>query len=226
MPANKTIGGLSNGTTYTIRVRAYTSMDGVRYTGDPSAASNGAVPYGPVKTPGAKATASGQSIVYEWSAPADNGRTIQVMQINIGSGWENVGRSGSRTVNYGYSHTGTIQVKAMDTEGQWSAVASDSATTVAKPQPSATTVKGASVNSSTCTSSSCAYLAMDVSNFPAGDYSVRCNDSRTGPNSWRTVYGPADGRVQMTCYFGYPGAQAWIDFENGPVGRSAPLTWY
>ena len=51
MPQNKTIGGLSTSTNYTIRVRAYTSMDGVRYTGDPSAQSNSVMPYGPVNTP-------------------------------------------------------------------------------------------------------------------------------------------------------------------------------
>src|SRR5690606_36467865 len=59
MPGNRTIGGLSTSTDYTIRVRAYTAMDGVRYTGPESATSNSVRPYGPVNTPGAGATASG-----------------------------------------------------------------------------------------------------------------------------------------------------------------------
>ncbi|GAA5201409.1 Ig-like domain-containing protein [Microbacterium jejuense] len=228
MPGNKTIGGLNNGTTYTIQVRAFTSMDGVRYTGEPSAASNGAVPYGPVKTPGAKAAQSGQSIVYSWSAPADNGRTIKVMQINIGNGWENVGREGSRTVDYGYSHTGTIQVRAYDTEGQVSAVATDSATTVAKPKPVATTGRaGDAQGQPGCGSSDCAYMTVSVTDFPAGTYSLHCN--ATGPygGSWGSgtlkVSGSGTGSSRLSCYFGDAGEKAWVTIEGW--GDASTITW-
>jgi hypothetical protein len=228
IPADGVVGGLTNGTTYTVRVRAFTAMDGVRYEGEPTAESNGAIPYGPVRTPGASVTVSGTTLTYKWTVPATNGRPITTQYRIDGGAWQTVADSGSRAIDVGYSHRGTLDVKVTDSEGQ-SASASDSATTGAKPpppQPSATTVKGAKVNSSTCSSSSCAYLAMDVKNFRAGNYDLRCNDTKYGPGSWRTVYVPADGRVQMTCYFGWPGQQAWIDISGGDPSSSSRLTWY
>jgi len=232
LPADGVVGGLTNGRPYTVQVRAYTSLDGVRYDGEPTAASNTAIPYGPVKSPAAKVTVSGTTLTYNWTVPAENGRAITT-QIRIdGGAWQTVGSSSSRAIDVGYSHKGTLDVKVSDTEGQ-TASASDSATTGAKPpppKPTATTVKGADhQEAGWCTSASCAYMAMDVSNWPAGDYSVRCNENHyNDPSSWRTVHIPANGRVQLSCFFGWPGAQAWIDIQDGPNGitRSTPLTWY
>ena len=69
---------------------------------------------------------------------------------------------------------------------------------------------------------------MDVTNFAAGNYQVRCNDNepQDGPGTWRNAYIPADGRVDLTCFFGNPGYQVWIDIQGGTPGSSAPLTWY
>ncbi|MBW9095515.1 tandem-95 repeat protein [Microbacterium jejuense] len=228
MPGNRVITGLTNGTDYNVRVRAIATVGGASETGAESAASNTVRPYGPVNTPGAKATASGQSIVYEWSAPADNGRSIQVMQINIGNGWENVGRSGSRTVNYGYSHTGTIQVKAMDTEGQWSAIAKDSATTVAKPQPSAQTGKaGNAQGQPNCSNYSCAYMTVSVDNFSPGSYTVHCNATGSNGGTWGSktlnVSSNGSGYVQLGCYFGDPGETAWVSIDGW--GNAKSITW-
>jgi hypothetical protein len=222
MPGNNVIGGLSNGTTYTVRVRAVATVGGVSEPGAASAASNSVIPYGPVRTPGAKATASGQSIKYEWSAPADNGRGIQVMQINIGNGWENVGRTGSRTVDYGYSHTGTIQVRAYDTEGQVSAVASDSATTVAKPKARAWVSRGAPVSGCNI---QCYKFRLNVENFPAGTYTIGCFEdghlmSGTSPNSYSV---PANGSIDLSCWYGYPGHTVAADIHGW--GMSESYVW-
>ncbi|MBD3941313.1 tandem-95 repeat protein [Microbacterium sp. NEAU-LLC] len=228
IPAGGVIGGLTNGTSYTAQVRAYTALDGVRYDGEPTAASNAAIPYGPVKSPTAKTTVSGTTITYAWGVPATNGRSITTQYRIDGGAWQTVTASGSRAIDVGYSHKGTLEVKVTDTEGQ-TASASDSATTGAKPpppQPTAKTVKGANHTSSTCTHSSCAYVAMDVANFAAGTYQVRCNDTMNGPSAWRSKYIPADGRVQLSCYFGYPGEQVWIDISGGNPGSSTRLTWY
>lgn len=230
MPGSKTIGGLSNGTTYTIRVRAYTSMDGVRYTGEPSAASNGAIPYGPVKTPGARATASGTDITFSWSPPAENGRAITKVETSIdGGAWTNRGTaSGSQTVGYGYSQTHTIRVRAWDSAGQVSAIASDSATTVAPPQPRAWVTRGGSAQGQAgCSSADCAYFVVNTKDFPAGDYRVSCN--ATGPYGGTPFAGgstrslPANGSVQLGCYFGDAGEQVWVTISGWGDGERR--TW-
>lgn len=214
MPGNRTIGGLSTSTDYSIRVRAYTAMDGVRYTGEPSATSNTVRPYGPVNTPGATATASGTSITYKWTVPSANGRPITKIETSIdGGGWVNRGTSsGSTSANYGHSETHSIRVRAWDSEGQVSAIASDSATTVAAPQPRAWVTRGTSAQGqSGCGDSSCAYFVVNTRDFPAGNYTYKCYGGGSQFNSWEgPVHFPANGSTQLQCYYGMPGAAVWV----------------
>jgi hypothetical protein len=227
MPANNTIGSLSNGTTYTIRVRAYTSMDGVRYTGDPSAASNGAIPYGPVRAPNVSASASGTSITFKWSPPATNGRDIVKMEIAIEgvSGWHSVSLSGSETHGFGYSANRTIQARVTDAAGQVSSVASASATTVAPPQPRAWTSRGSSaVGMPNCSSAGCSYFVFNVENWVAGTYTLSCNDAE-GRWSSNSYYVGANDSVQLSCYSGYAGAK-WVSYSGpGGSGDAASTAW-
>ena len=230
MPADKRIGGLSTSTDYTIRVRAYTAMDGVRYTGDPSATSNSVRPYGPVNTPTARASASGTSITYTWDAPADNGRTIQVMQISInGSAWENVGRSGSRTIDHGYSFTGTIRVKAMDTESQWSQVASASATTASPPQPRVWVTRGSAVAGCSTNSlgNGCHKYMVNTQNFAGGSYRIECYDKDGyffANNAGYPVNIPSNGSIELNCYSGYAGDH-YVRIIGGNPEYSERATW-
>ncbi|KRA25038.1 hypothetical protein ASD65_11835 [Microbacterium sp. Root61] len=218
--------GIANNNSYQVTLRAYTSLDGVRYDGPASAPSGSVAPYGPVNTPGAGASASGTSITYSWSAPADNGRGIQVMQINInGGGWQNVGRTGSTSVNHGHSVTGSVQVRAYDTEGQVSAVASASARTADPPQPTYTLSKGTTSGSMpNCSSSSCAFMQLNVTNFPAGNYFVACSDDHEPRFSGKTYYIPANGSVTMSCYYGWTGRQPWLEIDG--IGSTPRMTWY
>ncbi|MDY0907947.1 Ig-like domain-containing protein [Microbacterium sp. CFBP9034] len=222
----RTIGGLANGATYTVRVRAYAALDGVRYDGAESAASNGVIPYGPVLDPGVSAQRNGTSVTVAWSAPANNGRQITDVQIKIdGGAWESVGNSGNRNVGNGYDQQHTIAVRAYDAAGQVSNTVSASATTAPRPIPTARTVKGSSaVGQPNCSHSSCAFIAVTVDNFTPGNYRLRCNDTIDGPNSWRTVWLPDRGTVQLTCYFGHPDEWAWIDIEG--FGEATRLDWY
>ncbi|MDW4573578.1 Ig-like domain-containing protein [Microbacterium sp. M3] len=228
MPANKTIGNLSNGTTYTIRVRAYTAMDGVRYTGPESAPSNGAIPYGPVRDPGVKATRDGTSVLVEWSAPAPNGRSIAQVQIRInGGGWENVSNNGSRRVGNDYDQRHTIDVRAYDSAQpqQVSRVVSDAATTAPRPQPKAWVSRGAGTGSvAGCSSGNCHYFEVNTQDFPAGRYQVYCYSSGQGEfaggASWNL---PANGSVQLGCYYGYYGEQVWVRIVG--YGESEKRVW-
>ncbi|WP_203581043.1 Ig-like domain-containing protein [Microbacterium hibisci] len=228
MPGNKTIGGLSNGTTYTIRVRAYTSMDGVRYTGPESSQSNGAIPYGPVRDPGVSATREGTSVRVGWSAPADNGRAITQVQIRInGGGWENVSNSGSRLVGNGYDQRHTIDVRAYDAAQpqQVSRVVSDAATTAPQPQPKAWVSRGAGTGSVTgCSSGNCNYFVINTQDFPAGNYRVYCNSSGQGEFAGGAYWDlPRNGSVQLGCYYGYYGEQVWVRIVG--YGESEKRVW-
>lgn len=211
----RTIGGLNNGQTYTVSVRAYTAMDGVRYDGAQSAPSNGAVPYGPVRNPSVTAARAGdgRDIQFTWNAPAPNGRAITQVQIRIdGGGWQNVSNNGSRTNRYGYSERHTIEARAQDAAGQWSGIDSAAATTVDPPQPRAWVTRGASAQGEpNCSHSSCAYFVVNTQDFNAGSYRYECWGNGNKFNNWEgPVNVPANGRVQLQCYFGQPGANVWV----------------
>ncbi|GAA3201552.1 Ig-like domain-containing protein [Microbacterium terregens] len=219
-------GQVGNNGTYTIAVRAYTSLDGVRYDGPSSPGSNAVAPFGAVNTPGAVAGNNGTSVTVSWSVPSPNGRPISRLEIAVdGGGWENVGaQGGSRAVGDGYSQTHSIQVRAIDSENQVSAVASASARTNDPPVPVARLVKGSGGSFAECDHSSCAYLKLQVENFPAGTYTVACSHQGAKRFGVKSYSIPANGEVQMTCYMGYPGYDAWLEIDGW--GDSQHLTWY
>ncbi|TQJ30561.1 Ig-like domain-containing protein [Microbacterium sp. SLBN-146] len=222
------VSGIANNNTYTVQVRAYTQLDGVRYDGAASSASNSAAPYGPIGQPGASASASGTNITFNWSAPARNGRDIVKMEIAIDgvTGWKTVAASGSETHDVGYSQSRAIQVRATDAAGQVS-TNSASARSADPPQPRAWPSKGSSaVGQYRCSDPSCAYAVLNVSNFPAGDYTLSCNGTGPWGGQWgASVYSvPANGSIQLNCYFGDPGEEFWILIHGR--GESERIRWY
>jgi hypothetical protein len=68
-------GQVNNNGTYTIRVRAVSTVDGSTYASGASNDSNAVSPYGPIGNPSANAAASGTNITYSWSSPSRNGAT-------------------------------------------------------------------------------------------------------------------------------------------------------
>jgi hypothetical protein len=134
--------------------------------------------------------------------------------------------TGSVKRDVGYSHTGTIRVRAYDAAGQVSAIASDSATSVAKPQATADSGHtGDAQGQPGCSSSGCAYGTVTVHNFPAGNYTLSCNGTGPFGGRWgeRTYYVPTDGTVQLGCYFGGAGYDFWINIAGW--GDATHTTW-
>ena len=210
--------GVGNNGTYTIKVRAYTQMDGVRYDGAASAPSNAVSPYGPVGQPGASATASGTSITYGWSAPAANGRAITAMEIRIdGGAWQGVAASGNTSGNYGHSETHSIEVRVTDAAGQ-QATNSASATTAALVVRAWASKGGAGE----C--SGCNHVNLNTQNFPAGDYRIWCNSS-DGEGRWSGYVHsiPANGTIDVGCWYGWPGRTVWLEIEGW--GNSEGTVW-
>ncbi|MGC5616482.1 Ig-like domain-containing protein [Georgenia sp. Z1491] len=79
------VSGLTNGSSYTFRVRACNT-----YCGDPSGASSSAVPFGPMADPTIRASASTPSqygtpatVDVSWSVPDGNGRPIVEAYVEI-----------------------------------------------------------------------------------------------------------------------------------------------
>ncbi|MET0448168.1 MAG: Ig-like domain-containing protein, partial [Aeromicrobium sp.] len=221
--------GVPNNGSYQIAVRAYTSLDGVRYDGPGSAPSNAVQPFGPVGNPvNVSAVNEGTTVLFNWAPPAPNGRPITAVQVNVnGGGWQNAALNGPMRVGNGYSQTWGIQVRAQDSAGQWSGAVSASARTNDPPQPTATTGKGARTNSSTCTSVYCQKLTLTVRDFPAGNYAMACNHSNPGGNrfaTYRSIAVPANGTIELSCYFGgAPGTQAWVTIDGW--GDAQRMTW-
>jgi len=239
LPANGVITGLSNGTSYTVRVRAVTTADGATYTGNPSTASAAQIPYGPIGNPTITSTSASNSVTFTITAPATNGRPITQIETRtkVGAGswssWavESGFTSGSRTKTVSGLGGNTsvvleVRVTAQDTANQ--GTASKMATTFA---PTSWVSKGGSAGSSGC--SNCNYLVVNWDSFIPGDYQVQCRDTY-GSTSYITetkynvtVGSSGAGSKQLTCFFGYPGEQVWISWISGPGApyESTRLTW-
>ncbi|WP_308492629.1 Ig-like domain-containing protein [Microbacterium terrisoli] len=223
---SNTITGLSNGTTYKVRVRAVSTVDGATYTGPASASSAGVVPFGVPGTPGASASVSGTNITFSWSAPSNNGAAIDQTRVRFdGGSWQSEANSGSKTKSYAYSTTHKIEVQAHNKAG-WGSIGTAQATTAAAPKPKATadTVPGTSVSNSNCSTSTCAYVAVKTANFPAGSYTVKVHTSVGDERTYYNFGLPANGTTNTSFYFGYPGETVQIEIVGW--GYATPVSWY
>jgi hypothetical protein len=126
----KSITGLSDGTTYTVYVRG---CNNAGRCGPWTGPSNKVTPYGRPRAPSVGARADGTSITYSWSGGGDNGRPVSSYRVCFDASSCTRTRAGSITEFYGQSQTHTITVSAIDSAGQHSATASASATTATAP---------------------------------------------------------------------------------------------
>ncbi|WP_240643830.1 Ig-like domain-containing protein [Antribacter gilvus] len=190
---------------YTFRVRACNQGT----CSGPSAASNQLYPY---TTPSAPRVAWHKTAAndgyFSVAAPADNGGNA-VDQVD----WRlfrdgNQTRSGSGTgnvdVNEGYNVTFRLEARAHNAAG-WGPWGAATGTTDPPPDPRAWVTKGSNSNATDDCSSTCWYFMLNTQDFNAGTYDVGCQDY---DGSWGTfgtdssVRVPANGQVQLTCYYG------------------------
>ncbi|WP_369370940.1 Ig-like domain-containing protein [Promicromonospora sp. Populi] len=220
-----TYGGLNNGTSYTFQVRACNQYTCSGW----SAASSAVVPFGPVPTPSISASGGDQQVTFTWDATATNGRSTTVA---VSGAITSTNKSGRQSASAGYSQTLEACVTVTDTEGQ-TARQCASGTADPRPNPTATVSRGASTGVvSGCSSGTCNYYRVTVSDFAAGNHEVACwagdTSASGGPSVWhdiinhattwagssrRTYNFPANGSIQLNCYFGHPGVpvEVWID---------------
>ncbi|QUC01408.1 tandem-95 repeat protein [Cellulosimicrobium cellulans] len=226
--ANKVVGGLSNGTSYSIQVRAVANIGAANQAGE-SATANAAIPYGPPRTPGVSGASAGpgqtQTTVH-WTDPGDNGRDYRI-EIKVGSGgWENVGKGGgSRTVGSTYEQTIKICARLIDTEGQIAGGDPGNcanAQTGAKPIPKIWVTRGAQANTGSlgdCNSSVCTRYRVNANaDFPSGTYTFQCwtnaggYDHQMDGTRTYTATLNAGSSVDLPCIMGNysPEPQNWV----------------
>lgn len=206
-------GQVNNNTTYTIRVRAVSTVDGSTFASDPSNTSNAVAPWGPIGNPAAGASASGTTINYSWSSPGRNGRDITT-DVYVDGALVSHAASGTYSKGYGYSTRGTIEVRT-SAAGQTTAASASAVTQAAPPppQPRAWVSRGAGAPAGN-------YFVINTENFGAGNYSYKCIGNGSQFNNWEgPVYLPANGRTQLQCYWGYPGSTVsvilnGVQYEN------------
>ncbi|WP_256971690.1 Ig-like domain-containing protein [Microbacterium esteraromaticum] len=223
----------NNGTTYTVKVRAYSVVGGQQSNPGPAKASSSVIPFGAPHAPTGSAAKSGdKAIKLTWNAGgSDNGRAVTTYISVDGGAWQKKATSGTTTVGNGYDQTHSIKVRAV-AEGGTAESKTYSAKTSSPPQPTAQTVKGASGSwpvgwggTGSCTASSCATMAIQVKDFPAGNYNLYCNDGPSGSQRWggRSVYVPANGKATLSCFYGNPGTTVWVTIEGW--GNAKAMTW-
>jgi hypothetical protein len=217
------VTGLSNGTNYQIRVRACNDR-----CGDWSTSSPTVNPYGQPNTPGAGASANGQTQVnFSWNAPSTNGRALDRLEYRIdGGAWQTVkpAASGNTTQGgYGPGTTHSIEVRVFDATGWESAHASAQATTQSPPAATATLVRGAlRPPDGQCSDPSCGYINLTLNNFsPNTTYTIYFVDDRTGvwTSTTRTTDGSGHWSGNTGAFYGYHGNQVWaringVDYQH------------
>ncbi|SMF08443.1 Fibronectin type III domain-containing protein, partial [Cellulosimicrobium cellulans J1] len=232
--SNKTVGGLTNGKSYSIKVRAVAGVDGAREPG-PAATANAESPYGPIPAPQVSMSGGDRSIKYSWST-SGNGRDYTV---SVRGAVQSSAKSGSGTLSVGYNVTREICVTVTPTEGAAKETCK-SATSDKKPEPVFTVSKGSNHKlpdgrwPGNCQHSSCAELYLTIKDGPANtSFRVTCygGGSRIGSGNYsydaqnRALRTDGNGNYSggQQCVYGQPGGSARIETT---IGNTNTMTWY
>jgi hypothetical protein len=250
--ASYTYTGLTNGTAYTFQVRAcneftcsaWSTKSGsvTPYTtpGAPGAAWQG------IKNADGKVNDGSFRVTRPGN---DGGRAVDTYEFRVSGGDAKSGtRDGSAApfsigVAAGFDKTYTFEVRARNAAG-WGAWKTVKGSTYS-PTPSATVSRGSGTGYvDGCSSGNCNYMKVTVKDFyPSGEtHRVECwsynnpqsdagwhNIRMSGDKVWTTPGGPgytmslpANGTVQLDCFYGHPGTQVAVVIDDK---RYAATTW-
>ncbi|WP_341358131.1 Ig-like domain-containing protein [Georgenia sp. M64] len=233
--ADRRVTGLQDGSSYTFRVRATNT-----YPGDPSGASNTAVPYGPLGNPTIRANANSDQVTFTWSTPDGNGRAITATEVrfkdggNAWTGWQRVAANDSARRGGSWDTLYQGEVRVIREDGARTSASASARTAPPPPPPTNPRVEVSRTRSAIgapygeCTHVSCAYLDARYWDLPAGSYTVTFYANGTyvsGSSSNGKVHSlRGDGLLQTTMYRGYPGERVRVVFD-GPVREEHTLVW-
>jgi hypothetical protein len=211
-----TIGGLTNGTNYTVTMWATSNVEGVQQGAQTG--SNAVIPFGKPNQPGATASDNATSVTLGWTVPATNGRPITTYISIDGGAEEVVTASGQRNVGNGYLEKHSISVRVQDSEGQQ---ASNSASASSRAEPDTTSVTvskgGNAVGQPNCNTSGCRFVVVQISGSSGGTFSVEYHSNRPGTENWESGTINGNGTASGK-YWGYTGYEVWVTM-TGPNGK-------
>jgi hypothetical protein len=229
------IGGLNNGTTYTVNIWATSNVAGVEPGAE--AGSNAAVPYGQPNAPGVSANNNATNVSFTITAPASNGRAIVKVEYRVNDGgWKSANIQGTTNdvTPEGYSKDYVIQAQATDELGNVSPMGSATGRSGAEPPPPPPVIKDAKVSIGhgagrvgygSCTHSSCATIKVTVSEgAPNSSYSAKVF---AGGVERETITintdGNGNGSKETTFYWGFPNTEVRATM-SGPRNPNNPST--
>ena len=219
-------GQVNNNGSYTIRVRAVSTVDGSEFASGASNTSNSVAPFGQIGNPSAKASASGTTINYSWTSPGANGRSVST-EVYVDGGLVSRDANGSISRGYGYSETHSIEVRT-SADGSSTTTASASARTDDPPPPRVWVTRGDYYAAGGCTNG-CYKYVINTQNFPAGTYTVACWHDTGGNTQFGTPTSynlPANGSLQLQCWKGADGNNAWVDIYGWGGSVDTEKTWW
>ncbi|MFD5224363.1 Ig-like domain-containing protein [Microbacterium sp. NPDC058342] len=210
-----------NGTTYTVKVRAYSVVAGAQSNPGAAGTSGSVVPFGAPHAPTGSASKSGDtSIKLTWNASGSgNGRPITVYTSVDGGSWvKRSALSGSVDKGNGYNQTHTIKVRVVASEGGSAESPTYKATTSAPPQPKIWVTQGDAAGS--CVNG-CRRYIVNWSDANLGNMSVQCYSSADGAISdpsgnvyTYSVNFDGQGSKQLGCYKGRDDVDVWVNVLN------------
>ncbi len=237
--SGNTATGLTNGSSYSIQVRAVAGVQGSDQPG-PATTAGAVVPYGPPRVPGVAGATAGvgqTTTTVSWSDPGSNGRPYHV-EIRVGGGgWEQVANSGSRQVGNGYGQSIAICARTVDHTDARTA-SSESCATARTGSAPALTMSVTKSPGGPCAGSdaACGYLVLHIRNAAANtSFRAQCWSNRNGDHMFSDWNGtlPEGGAMRtngegsfdarMYCYHGYAGSQVWA--VTDAFGASARANW-
>jgi hypothetical protein len=192
-----TAGGLQNGTSYTVQIRAVSPLDGSNYEGPASDASGAGVPYGPLSAPTVNAANGATTVTFNWSTPGGNGRPITAIEVYVNDGLVSNAASGSYTAGNGYSQPYTMRVVIRDSVGQ-TAESSAPGRTGDAPPKGAFLSAWKSCDGEGLAGSPCVRLKITLENY-IGSGSVFCTWTE-GPSTTISVDANGNGSAQLSWY--------------------------
>jgi hypothetical protein len=135
LPSSKVIGGLQNGSSYTVQIRACNT-----YCGPASSASGAAVPYGPLAPPTISAQrTSDHNVRFSMALPGSqgNGRPVSSFEYRVNNGgWQGVPANGTVNLGSTWDESFTVDTRySVSGPNETSAVASASGSTAPEPPP-------------------------------------------------------------------------------------------
>jgi hypothetical protein len=207
------IGGLTNGTSYTISVWAVSGLPNV----SPSAegVSGAVTPFGKPIVSFTAANSQDNAVQFVWNVNP-NGSPITSTNAPVGGTGSLNWTAGGLAPGQSY----TLNLSYTNAAGTSTASATGTAFT-----PSGTVKSGTGVSITGCNTASCAHLYLTTQHLQAGSYEVQCWSNHDTSNTpfYDATISLSPGGQDLPCVFGYPGNQVWVKV----VGQftTPQITW-